>query len=147
MKRIISWIVLFISVFISGLVIYAVNAAVFYVASLFNGNFIRILYYTFVGALVIALYYVVMKYAAKYTIALSQKICKSQKGSRYKLVGFLYAIYYAVNVGYGIFSGQVQYNLQNLFFALLFVVFGIVIAVYGTNTAVEQAKSDNDKVE
>ena len=147
MKRVLSWIVAFLCAYVFRIAAYFLIFLAFFIATKIY-YFSEILFWVIVviegSAIIGAVFWGVILGSAG-VVKASQKVWKSKKGTRYKVVGAYYIIAYAL-VLITIIVGIVQSNAVAIAADIATIIFGIGLIISGI-AAVEEDGAPPTKVE
>lgn len=145
MKRILSWIVLYLITVVIELLTSVVVGLGGYVLGLVGelNTFLRLIIYLVGGTTFLSFLFLPTYYGFIFVIFASEAIKKSKKGMRYTVFGIYCLIAEIVFIINGLASHT--FLLSNLILSIIMCIFYIALIVAGATTAKENA-NDNDKI-
>lgn len=133
MKRFLSWIVLYlISIIVSLLTSLAIGFGAYLLALAHELNtFLKIIIYIFGGSTVISLIFVPAIYGSFLSVAASEAIRGTKKGTRYYVIATYMLLSNIIYVVIGLTNNALHLN------AIIMCVYYILLIIWGRNAALE----------
>lgn len=135
-KAVASWVVLWLGMYISRVLIGLLVLAIVWISGLFKGTFWYWVFWFGGGSIILYLFGLACTLSTRFVAKLSQRISYSQKGIRYMVAGGYYVIMPIIII-IMIATGNRIGAAIDIVTNVVFIIMGLFMAFYGTVAALE----------